>query len=131
MTKPIKPLSEQIEEYKNQMNFTQKLNKWDNSGETYALWNWNESWDGQLIKDVIALEQAGFTIVSFSRKRKVTLNYTSTLLDIKKYSHASRLHIMRLVEHAELIGMDSSWYSISFKPTLSIYWKGRSSSWNY
>lgn len=166
MTKPIKPLSEQIKEYKLQFELYQELKQWkiDNPepihtrlstdksdmnavlrfptyqkkheewnknlnipfrqslrdrGYKFVEWNWDESWDGQLIKDVTALEKAGFTIVSFSRKRKVTLKPSSEM--------ENRGDIIKYVSMA----VGDSWYSISFKPTLSIYWKGRSSNYRY
>lgn len=127
MTKPIKPLEQQIDEYKSDERFTKILkgnnwidNKW--SSYEYTTWNWDEYWDGKLIKDVIALEQVGFIIVEFSRKRKVTLKAP----DIKDYPISKNAHIVNLIDKAV-----SGYYSIMFKPTLSIYWKGRTSRWNF
>lgn len=126
MVKPIKPLAEQIDEYKNDYRFHDIHEYWDwRKGVKVNLptWNWDEEWDGQLIKDVTALEQAGFTIVSFSRKRKVTLKLKNKVVDDS---------LMRLIIVETIIqAVGDSWYSISFKPTLSIYWKGRSGSWKY
>lgn len=149
MTKAIKPLSEQIEEYKLQFKLYQELKQWKidnphpqptwgleyhewemnfdrpfrqslaNKGYMFVEWNWDDDWDGQLIKDVQALEKAGFTIVSFSRKRKITLK---SPIEFQKRDTIV-YHIVQSV--------GDSWYSISFKPTLSIYWKGRSSNYRY
>ena len=129
MTKPIKTLEQQIDEYKNDVRFKPYKNNY--SGEIYKpSWNWDDAWDGQLIKDVLALEAAGFTVVSFSRKRKVTLkvekNISVELADGSFVELHERTNIVELITYA----VGDNWYSISFKPTLSIYWKGRSSSWN-
>lgn len=137
MTKrEIKPLEQQIDEYKNQSEFhkliqKERFNRSANQYEKYkdTNWHWDENWDGQLIRDVIALEQAGFTIVGFSRKRKVTLKpyQTSENEKFKEIVVISRSQIVDLI----LKAVGDTWYSISFKPTLSIYWKGRSSQWRY
>lgn len=117
MVKQPKPLEQQIDEYKNDSRFTAhktSYGQWIN-----PTWHWDDSWDGQLIKDVIALDQAGFTIVSFSRKRKVTLKameWTKQRSTIVDYICSA---------------VGNTWCSISFKPTLSVYWKGRSNKWNY
>lgn len=124
MAKQIKPLDQQIEEYKNDYRFKEKNTIWDFDTKKFDkivyTWNWDDAWDGQLIKDVIALDQAGFIIVSFSRKRKVTLK-------IPADAWINRGNIVGMICNA--VGDD--WYSISFKPTLSIYWKGRSSNFRY
>lgn len=129
MAKPIKPLSEQIEEYKSDYRFTREIDTWDYVNKCKTIryqWVWDEKWDGQLIKDVQALEAAGFTIVSFSRKRKVTLKLPETLKIVNPIS--KNAHIVNMID---MSGVSHNYYSISFKPTLSIYWKGRSSSWRY
>lgn len=129
MAKQIKSLEQQIDEYKNDSRFKPYVNQYNNNVYEPS-WHWDESWDGQLIKDVIALDQAGFTIVEFSRKRKVTLKYPekweTTNINTVGYPIKKRGWAVELI--CETVG--DSWYSISFKPTLSIYWKGRSSKWN-
>lgn len=128
MTKPIKPLQQQIDEYKDQPQFKDRKTRFGT--DVKATWHWDESWDGQLIKDVIALESAGFTVVSFSRKRKVTLK-ADKLIDMDRDCdyHVSRNSF--IVSQIDLALDNPNYYSISFKPTLSIYWKGRSGTWKY
>lgn len=130
MAKPIKPLQQQIDEYKDQPQFKDRKTRFGT--DVKATWNWDESWDGQLIRDVIALDKAGFTVVNFSRKRKVTLQVSRFYQPVIELANNSSVEVDLRTAIVSLIvdAVGDNWYSISFKPTLSIYWKGRSGTWN-
>lgn len=49
-------------------------------------WNWDESWDGNLIDTMYALEKIGFRVVSFTRARKIRLAGFSALTQVELFS---------------------------------------------
>lgn len=142
------PLDEQIAEYKLQFELYAELKAWQKDhprpenglnydieirqwrADSYAFerslvergwwgksWNWDEAHDGLIIERVQKLAAAGFPIVSFSRNRKITMR------PLPEVSRATNVAVI-----SNAVGDD--WYSISFKPQLSIYWRGRTSNWH-
>jgi len=49
-------------------------------------WNWDEAWDGKLIKMLYGLEAVGFHVVSFTRARKIRLTGNNDLTQPEFFS---------------------------------------------
>lgn len=126
MAAKVIPLEEQIATYKQQFEDAikewERTRRWCTKGQLiyrkdYEGWlpekpriNWDENWDGQLIKDVQALSDAGFIVTRFLRKRKIWMQ-------LPKGVKTDRGSIVSLI--IETIGSD--WRGISFKP-FTIWW---------
>lgn len=88
---------------------------WDGS-----KWIWNEDWDGELVRNVLALAECGFEIQKFYRKRKIDMRYPRDTKD--------RLVILERIMAANYDG----WSGVSFKRTgISLWWEGGGPWKNY
>jgi hypothetical protein len=80
---------------------------WDGS-----RWTWSEPWDGALVRDVLALDAAGFEVVRFYRKRKI---------DVRTRDDWDRPTVLQ----ALCLAVGEEWVGVSFgKGILSVWWKG-------
>lgn len=49
-------------------------------------WNWDGTWDGELVRAMYALEEQGFFVVSFERSRKIRLVENSDLTQVEAFA---------------------------------------------
>jgi hypothetical protein len=126
----LKPVAQQIAEYKQQFVFAERYRTWKQENPTASFrdesifrsqlrsdgwdlgyWSWDEAWDGRLISDVEKLAEH-FVIQKFYRKRKINLRQPKGL---------NREETVAAI--VMLVGSD--WTGIAFsKQGIQLWWKG-------
>ena len=79
---------------------------WDGS-----MWNWDEDWDGQLIRNCYALQAEGFVITQFYRKRKIMM----------KLPPGIKLGRMEIIEKI-VLALGEGWSGLSFSKGIQVWW---------